>query len=215
MGVDLAICMIVFISAVCYAHIGFVRTVVSVLSWLVCIVCGLFFYDEIRSFIYGSGVGRKIESHIAESLSESIMDSQAVSSAPSLLQKWIGAAADAATSQVAEGVASFIITILSFFILMFAVKIALFILVHLLSKEYRGGPIAFIDSTGGLLLGVVLGVFYVLLLLAALVPVMEFLPDQTAMTVRSYLDGSYFSGVIYDNNPLFLLFSMAKEALFG
>ncbi len=214
MGIDIAICVIVFISAVCYAHIGFVRSIVSAVSWVAGLACGLFFYDEIRSFIYGSGVGRKIEASIAKSLSDSIMDSSAVSSAPSIVRNWIGIAADAATSEVSEGVASLIITLLSFFILMLAVKIVLFVIVHLLSKEYHDGPLAFIDSTGGLVLGVALGIFYVLLALAALVLVMEFLPDSTALTVRSYLDESYFSGIIYDNNPLFLLFRYAKEALF-
>lgn len=213
MGIDLAICIIVFISAVCYAHIGFVRSVVSVISWVACLACGLFFYDEIRSFIYGSGVGRKIEASIAEKLSDSIMDSSAVTSAPSIVREWIGIAADAASSQVSQGVASLIITLFSFLLLVLAVKIVLFVIVHLLSKEYHDGPLAFIDSTGGLVLGIALGVFYVLLLLAGLVLVMEFLPDSTAETIRNYLDESYFSGVIYDNNPLFMLFRYAKEAI--
>lgn len=214
MGLDIAICVVVFICAVCYAHIGFVRSVVSVLSWIVCVVCGLFFYDEIRSFIYDAGVGRKIESSIAERLSDSIMESAAVSSAPSMIRNWLGIAADAASTQVSEGVASLIITIFSILILMLAIRIVLFVVVHLLSKEYNDGPLAFIDSTGGLILGVALGVFYVLLALAALVLVMEFLPDHTAAAIRSYLDESYFSGIIYDNNPLFLLFRYAKAALF-
>ena len=213
MGIDLAICIVVFISAVCYAHIGFIRSVVSVVSWVAGLACGLFFYDEIRSFIYDSGVGRKIEASIAASLSDSIMDSSAVSSAPSMIRDWLGIAADAASTQVSEGVTSLIITLFSFLILLLAVKIVLFVIVHLLSKEYHEGPIAFVDSTGGLILGVALGVFYVLLALAALVLVMEFLPDGTADTIRSYLDESYFSGIIYDNNPLFLLFRYAKEAI--
>ena len=213
MGIDLAICVIVFISAVCYAHIGFVRSVVSALSWVAGLACGLFFYDEIRGFIYDSGVGRKIESSIAGSLSDSILESSAVQSAPSMIRKWVGIAADAATSEVAEGVASLIITLLSFFILMLAVKIVLFVIVHLLSKEYHDGPLAFIDSAGGLVLGIVLGVFYVLLILAGLVLIMEFLPDDTAVAIRTYLNESYFSGVIYDNNPLFLLFRYAKEVI--
>ncbi len=214
MGIDIAICVTVFICAVCYAHIGFVRSVVSVLSWVVCIACAMLFHDEIRSFIYDSGVGRKIESSIAERLSDSIMDSPAVSSAPSMIRNWLGIAADAASTQVSEGVASLIVTIFSILVLMLAVRIVLFVVVHLLSKEYNDGPLAFIDSTGGLILGVVLGVFYVLLALAALVLIMQFLPDSTAAAIRSYLDESYFSGIIYDNNPLFLLFRYAKEAIF-
>ena len=214
MVIDLAICIIVFISAVCYARIGFVRSVVSVISWIACLACGLFFYDEVRSFIYNSGVGRKLETSIASSLSDSIMDSSAVSSAPAIVREWLGIAADAASTQVSQGVASLIVTLFSLLILVLAVKIVLFVVVHLLSKEYHDGPLAFIDSTGGLILGVALGVFYVLLLLAGLVLVMEFLPDNTAAAIRSYLDESYFSGIIYDNNPLFLLFRYAKEAIF-
>ena len=214
MGIDIAICIIVFVSAVCYAHIGFVRSVVSVISWIACLACGLFFCDEVRNFIYNSGVGKKLESSIASSLSDSIMDSSAVSSAPKMIREWVGIAADAATSQVSEGVTSIILTIFSFLILMLAVKIVLFVVVHLFSKEYHDGPLAFIDSTGGLILGVALGVFYVLLLLAGLVLVMEFLPDSTAVAIRKYLDESYFSGIIYDNNPLFLLFRYAKEVIF-
>lgn len=213
MGIDIAICMIVFISAVCYAHIGFVRSTVSVLSWIACLACGLFFYDEIRNFIYDAGVGRKLEASIAESLSDSIMDSSAVSSSPSIVRDWIGVATGAASSEVSEGVTSLILTIFSFLLLMLAVKIVLFVIVHLFSKEYNDGPLAFIDSTGGLVLGVALGVFYVLLLLAGLVLVLEFLPDEAAETVRSYLDDSYFSGVLYDNNPLFILFRYAKNAI--
>lgn len=211
MGIDIAICIIVFVSAVCYAHIGFVRSVVSVLSWVACLACGLFFYDEIRSFIYGAGVGRKIEASIAGNLSDSIMESSAVASSPSIVRDWIGVVTGAASSEVSEGVTSLIITIFSFLLLMLAVKIVLFVIVHLFSKQYNDGPLAFIDSTGGMVLGVVLGVFYVLLLLAGLVLVLEFLPDATAETVREYLDDSYFSGVIYDNNPLFILFRYAKE----
>ena len=214
MAIDLAICIIVFVSAVCYAHIGFVRSVVSVISWIACLARGLFFYDEVRSFIYNSGVGKKLETSIASNLSDSIMDSSAVSSAPAIVREWLGIVADAASTQVSQGVASLIVTLFSFFILVLAVKIVLFVIVHLLSKEYHDGPLAFIDSTGGLILGVALGVFYVLLLLAGLVLVMEFLPDSTAAAIRSYLDESYFSGIIYDNNPLFLLFRYAKEVLF-
>ena len=134
-----------------------------------------------------------------------------MASSPSIVRDWIGVVTGAASSEVSEGVTSLIITIFSFLLLMLAVKIVLFVIVHLFSKQYNDGPLAFIDSTGGMVLGVVLGVFYVLLLLAGLVLVLEFLPDATAETVREYLDDSYFSGVIYDNNPLFILFRYAKE----
>lgn len=215
MGIDIAICVIVFLSAVCYAHIGFVRSVISVVSWIACLACGLFFYDEIRSFIYGSGAGRILENSIAGNLADIIMDSPQVQAAPSMIRDWLGIVAGTASSEVSESLTSLILTIFSFLILIFTVKIILFVIVHLFSKQYTDGPLAFIDSTGGLILGVVLGVFYVMLLLAALVLVLEFLPQSTGAAIRAYLDDSYFSGVLYDNNPLFLLFRYAKETILG
>ena len=60
MGVDIAVCVVVFISAVCYAHIGFVRTVISLIQWVACLACGLFFADDIKDFIYKIGIGKNI-----------------------------------------------------------------------------------------------------------------------------------------------------------
>ena len=205
MGIDIAICVIVFISAVCYAHIGFAKTVISMLQWIACIALGIFFTDDIKKFIYDSGIGEGLEKLIASGLSDKVTDSKAVSAAPSLFRDWIGSAADYAAVEAAEGITSVILTVTAFLLIILAVKIALFAIAHLLSKEYHDGPIAFIDSFGGLIIGIVLGVLYVFIALTILVLVLQILPDSTADAVRGYLNGSYFSGLLYDNNPLLML----------
>ena len=205
MGVDIAICVVVFLSAVCYAHIGFVRTVISTLQWVLCIALGLLFTDDIEDFIYNTGIGAHMEKSIAASLAAKAEESEAMSSVPGIFSKWAGSAADYAAKETAENITGLILMVFSFLAIIFAVKIVLFVLTHILSKEYNDGPVAFIDSAGGLILGVVLGVFYVLVALAVLVLVMHWLPDTAADTVREYLDNSYFSGIIYDNNPLLML----------
>ena len=202
MGIDIAICVIVFISAVCYAHIGFARTVISMLQWVACIALGIFFTDDVKNFIYDSGIGPGLEKVIASGLADKAADSKAVSSAPSLFQGWIGSAADYAAAEAAEGITSVILTVTAFLLIILAVKIVLFMIVHLISKEYHDGPIAFIDSFGGLIIGIVLGVLYVFIALTILVLILQILPDGTADAIRGYLDGSYFSGLLYDNNPL-------------
>ena len=44
--------------------------------------------------------------------------------------------------------------------------------------------------------------------MALLVLVMNWLPEDMADTVRDYLDSSYFSGILYDNNPLLMLLDL-------
>ena len=205
MGVDIAICVIVFLSAVCYAHIGFARTVISTLQWVLCLALGLLFTDDIKDFIYNTGIGAHMEKSIAASLAQKAEESDAMSSVPGIFSNWAGSAADYAAKETAENITGLILMVLSFLLIVFTIKIALFVLTHLLSKEYNDGPVAFIDSTGGLILGVILGVFYVLVAMAVLVLVMHWLPEDTADMIREYLDNSYFSGIIYDNNPLLLL----------
>ena len=205
MAIDIAICVIVFISAVCYAHIGFIRTVISLLQWVACLACGLFFSDDIREFLYDVGIGPGIEHSIAESLSETAEDSGIMKTIPGLFREWAGSAADYAAKETSANITSLLLTVAAFLLIVLAIKIVLFVITHLLSKKYHDGAVAFLDSAGGLIIGVVLGVFYVFIAMAVLLFVMQWLPDSTAETIHTYLDESYFSGIIYDNNPLLTL----------
>ena len=213
MAIDIIICAVVFISAVCYAHIGFARTVISTVQWIVCLVCGILFSDDVKNFIYDIGIGRGLENLIASGLADKAEDSGVVSSTPSLFRDWVGSAADFAAKETAEGLTSVILIVVSFLLIIFSIKIALFVIVHLLSKEYHDGPVAFIDSVSGLILGTALGVVYVFIGLAVLVLVMQLLPESTEEALRAYLDSSYFSGILYDNNPLLMLIKGGLDAL--
>ncbi len=210
MIIDIGICVVVFISAVCYAHIGFARTVISVLQWAACIVCGIFFTDDVKNFIYDTGIGPGLENAIAAGLSGNAADSKAVTTAPSMFRNWAGNAADYAAREAAESITGLVLMVASFLLIILAIKIVLFMASHLLSKDYHDGPIAFVDSFGGLLLGIILGVLYAFIALAVLVLILQLLPDKTADSLRAYMDASYFSGVIYDHNPLLML---VKEGL--
>ena len=208
MAIDITICIIVFISAVCYAHIGFTRTVISTVQWVLCIVCGLFFADDIRDLIYKTGIGKGMENSIASALSEKAEEAGIFQSIPAFFRNLAGNAADYSAKQTAISITSIILTVFAFLAIIFGIKIVLFVITHLLSKKYHDGPVAFIDSAGGLILGVALGVLYVFIALAVLVLVLHFLPDSTSDQVLKYLDSSYFSGILYDNNPLLMLLDL-------
>lgn len=206
MGVDIAICIIVFVSAVCYAHIGFARTVISAVQWVLCLVCGFMFSDDIKDFLYKIGIGPGMEKSIAAAIAKKADDS--LNSVPGLFREWAGNTADYAAKETAANITGFILTVLAFLAIILSIKLVLFLITHLLSKKYNDGPLAFIDSAGGMILGVILGVFYVFVLMALLVLVLHWLPEGTQDLIMDYLDSSSFSGIIYDNNPLLTLLHM-------
>jgi uncharacterized membrane protein required for colicin V production len=203
MGADIAVCVIVFVSAVCYAHIGFARTVISALQWVLCLVCGFLFSDDIKDFLYKIGIGTRMEKSIAEAIAKKADES--LVSLPGLFREWAGNTADYAAKETAQNITGFILMVLAFLAIILSIKLVLFLITHLLSKKYNDGPLAFIDSAGGMILGVILGVFYVLVILAVLVLVLHWLPQNTQDVIMDYLNRSYFTGIIYDNNPLLTL----------
>ncbi len=203
MGADIAVCVIVFVSAVCYAHIGFARTVISALQWVLCLVCGFLFSDDIKDFLYKIGIGTRMEKSIAEAIAKKADES--LVSIPGLFREWAGNTADYAAKETAQNITGFILMVLAFLAIILSIKLVLFLITHLLSKKYNDGPLAFIDSAGGMILGVILGVFYVLVILAVLVLVLHWLPQNTQDVIMDYLNRSYFTGIIYDNNPLLTL----------
>ena len=203
MGADIAVCVIVFVSAVCYAHIGFARTVISALQWVLCLVCGFLFSDDIKDFLYKIGIGTRMEKSIAEAIAKKADES--LVSIPGLFREWAGNTADYAAKETAQNITGFILMVLAFLAIILSIKLVFFLITHLLSKKYNDGPLAFIDSAGGMILGVILGVFYVLVILAVLVLVLHWLPQNTQDVIMDYLNRSYFTGIIYDNNPLLTL----------
>ena len=203
MGADIAVCVIVFVSAVCYAHIGFARTVISALQWVLCLVCGFLFSDDIKDFLYKIGIGTRMEKSIAEAIAKKADES--LVSIPGLFREWAGNTADYAAKETAQNITGFILMVLAFLAIILSIKLVLFLITHLLSKKYNDGPLAFIDSAGGMILGLILGVFYVLVILAVLVLVLHWLPQNTQDVIMDYLNRSYFTGIIYDNNPLLTL----------
>ena len=144
-----------------------------------------------------------MEKSIAEAIAKKADES--LVSIPGLFREWAGNTADYAAKETAQNITGFILMVLAFLAIILSIKLVLFLITHLLSKKYNDGPLAFIDSAGGMILGVILGVFYVLVILAVLVLVLHWLPQNTQDVIMDYLNRSYFTGIIYDNNPLLTL----------
>lgn len=201
-GIVLAI---VIISAIVHAKRGFAMSVISSLQWLLCIVCGLFLLGPVKAFILDSPFGIGIREDIEEKISSSVSGAYEDSALPSLFKESADTAADAAAESLSETLTGVIVSTISFVAIILAAKLVLFIIFHIFSKEYSSGPLAWMDTVSGLILGLVLGALYVLIFLAVLAGVIGWLPDSWAHALTDSFRSSYFSGYIYDNNPILLL----------
>ena len=208
MLLDLLVFGIVIISAIWYAHKGFSKSVRSTLEWVACIALGLFFCDDIARFLKDSPVGGSMRSGFEEKFSGVLGDSPAVSATPEIWRGWTESVMDDAAGAAADAVTGIVLSVLSFALLLFAIKVTLFITSRIFSKQYNDGVIGWVDGFAGGVLGVILGVIYVLIMMALLIPVMNWLAPEATEAVRNALDASFVSGCIYDNNPLLSLIGM-------
>ena len=115
----------------------------------------------------------------------------------------------AAGSMISQGsvrIAELLLTILCFVAIVFLLRVVLGLLGRAFSHKYNEGFAGVMDWFLGLILGSVLGVLYVFVFLALLLPVVGlFMPEQCE-TVMGWLDSSVIAGDLYNNNLLLILF---------
>lgn len=71
-----------------------------------------------------------------------------------------------------------------------------------MSKKYRGGAIGFLDGFGGFCFGLVRGGIIILLIFAALVPIVALASTENSNLIIEQLGTSKFAESIYQNNIL-------------
>ena len=96
--------------------------------------------------------------------------------------------------------------ILCFALVVIAVKIVIFIIIHLLSKRNnQNGVVGFADGLAGMVTGFAKGMIVVFVLFALMVPVMNmFFPEHIEAAMKA-LETSRFAGDLYNNNLLLLI----------
>ena len=208
MLMDLICIALIALTALFYARRGFALTVTSMFQWLACIVCGLLFCDDIKDFlITHTGIDDRMTLKITEKISENITGSTIYQSIPKLFTDYVDTTAISAAEEVAQSITAIILTLLAFLIIVILIKIACSFFLLLFSREYHTGLIALADSLGGMALGVAMGFFYVMLFFCALAFLMQVFPEGLAAAINSSLDRSFFSGTLYDTNPVLKLLS--------
>ena len=203
MVMDGITCAIVLITAILYARKGFAMTIISILEWFVCIAAGLIFCGNVKSFIMdNTSIDEGLTNLFANKLTDSISDTAAVKAMPRIFTSWMQDASQYIATTTATGLTSIVLSIASFIIIVLVIKLVCWLIVRLVSRKHNHGVVGFVDGCFGFIAGIGLGVLYVLIAFAILVPIMGLLPDSISGFITSSFDASYFSGKMYDHNPL-------------
>jgi uncharacterized membrane protein required for colicin V production len=203
MVMDIVTCCIVIFVAVVYARRGFAIAIMNILQWFLCIVLGLLFCSRLKELVVDkTTLDESMEKFFSNRLSDSITDTSVFKAMPKLFDSWMKDTADYVSGTTAAGITSIILSIVCFIVIVIAVKLVCWMFKKLLSKKHHKGVIGFVDGFFGMVLGLFMGFFFVLVIFAIMVPVLGLLPASASEYITHSFETSYFSGEIYDHNFL-------------
>ena len=186
---------------------GFVRTFFHTLGWLIAVVLAFLWTPNLRERIVSeTGLYDSLNESIAERLDTAAGVNNLSADLPRMLRDAVDNMANQAVSVVSASVSHLLVTIISFLIIIFAAKLVFFLIMLAASKKYVSGVRGFFDGITGLVFGFVKGVLLVFILLVVMIPVLNLFDSGFTENVVTWLDSSYFTGSLYDNNFFALMF---------
>ncbi len=207
MVIDVIIGIIVIGTMAWSFHKGFVHTFLRTIDWVLAIVAAFLWSSKLGDFLMEK---TDIYSNMLERTQEKFQGSMesatsGVNSLPSIFGDFINNTTQKIATDMAIVVTDRIYGILCFALIVIGVKLVIFALITLLSKENNEGFLGFTDGIAGMIIGFVKGMILVFLLLALMLPAVNMLSPEHTDAVMKSLDNSYYAGELYDNNFLLLI----------
>ena len=207
MFLDIVVAIILILTMVSGFRKGFIYTFTHTLGWLGAMIAAFFFASPLRKYLIDT---TQLDDQIYKAFYDKLSlssDSLAASSdtLPLILGKGIDTAASEAAQNIAGRLTELTMTIVSFLLILLAVKLIAFFLTLALSKRQNKGFVGFLDGLLGLAAGMIRGVLFVFLFLALLLPVVNLVSPASTQLILDSLDASYFSRTLYDSNFIVLV----------
>ena len=185
---------------------GFVMSVVNFLKGFVSLIVAWIFCDDMADWLMNkTEAGIKTMTLLSDSLTSKWESSDIYLSLPEVFKE----SGEFATSLIESGtekLTSTLLTIICFALIVFGLRLILSIIGNLLSHNHNKGFAGAMDWFLGSVLGIILGLIYVFVLLALMVPVLSLVIPEHCQTVLTWLDESFVAGHLYNNNLLLMLF---------
>ena len=190
---------------------GFIHTFIHTIGWVLALVLAYIATPVVKRLIMGeTTVYDTMKDGFAKRFSESLPSAQtSFDSLPANIGDAIGEKitqlTDTIVEQAAASFAGLAFTLMVFVGLVILIKIVLWLVLRLLSKDYNDGFMNFFDGLFGLIFGLLKGLLMAFIFLAALLPIVNLVSPEYTDFVVSSLDNSYFSKDLYDNNFIVLI----------
>ena len=208
MKMDIIVILIFILTIFLSMRKGFIGTVASFFKGIASVVAAYFLSGPLGKFIAGSPVGESTGLRINSYLQDKWQDSEVYQALPDLFRENADSASTGFIAETAVRINQIAWIILSFIIILVAIRIILGIMVKAAKKSRdKEGFTGTLDWFLGLVMGILLGLIAVFVFLALLFPVASLVAPGHAQDIMSWFDGSFFAQDLYDNNLLLLIFS--------
>lgn len=185
---------------------GFAATLAGFMKGIAAVIIAWLFCDDLSKILldipvlHDFAVGR-----ISAGLSARWESSVVYNALPKLFTEGENSITDALINEGVTKLSLLFFTILSFFIILLAIRLIARMLEKVLSHRHCGGFVGFSDKMLGILLGIIVGAFNVLLVLALLLPLVGIFVPSLSENLPSWFESSLYAKDIYDNNLLLIL----------
>ncbi len=172
--------------------------VAAAVAWVLCddLADALLEVAPIHDFVVG---------RISGQLSVRWESSAIYSDLPTLFTQAGNNFSDTIITEGATKLAWLFLTIVGFLLIFLGIRFIGYLIQKNFSHKEHDGFVGFSDKLLGLILGIIIGLFNVLLVLALLLPICGFVAPSLSEQLPTWFDGSYFAEDIYNNNLLLIL----------
>lgn len=203
---DIIVVAIMLLSTIWGARKGFVLTVISFMQWFVCLIAGFVFCTMMKGFLIdNTTIDDSINQYLLEQMGGSITDTSTYQALPDLFSKPVSEATDQFVYGASASITSVLLTVISFLIIVFGMKIIAFLMARIFSRKYHDGAVGFVDGFLGFVFGLIRGALLVFLFFALLVPILGLIMPESAEAIIKAMETSNIADYLYNDNFLLII----------
>ncbi|MFV0516195.1 MAG: CvpA family protein [Aminipila sp.] len=185
-----------------YRH-GLLHTFLNTLGWLIALGLGFILSPKINELILdNTNLYTTIYTKISSKTEGMLLPEQGQADISSFIYDPFLSL----SNSVADGVTSFIITVLCFIIVTSLINLVFKVVLRTFSREHNNNILGFTDGAFGLVFGFVKGIIYVFICLACMFPLASLINTEVLNFLANSLHNSNFAMDLYKNNLVLLLF---------
>jgi uncharacterized membrane protein required for colicin V production len=203
MWLDVVIGLVVVLSMGLGYRDGFIYTLLRAIGWVTSFAAALFLHPIFTKFIRErTSVYKNIYETLLSRFSENTADIVSNNNMPEIISKAMEWAVNGLKLTISEGLSTVSINIISFVLLILAVKTVFFLITALFSKRSSHGVMKGMDGLLGLIAGGVKGFALVCVVLAFMMPLSLLISPALNGFLSNALFSSMFAVNLYNNNPI-------------